>query len=264
MQISMLKASLALSLLSIFPLGFAQTELKGSPEDLRKFLHPQAQTVTLIDRAEKKAYSDKAIIHLVLTTEGKILSESLALNNSIREKVRSDLIARGINAKEIKNAKFTSMPQYGLFSKKPAVYKVINRISVTIFEEADLRNVAQVADAHAEVEMAKTEFEHTQKDLFEQQIKEEVLKKINNQKVFYEKSLNVQLVPVSFREARVHRQPTSGARAVQDVEEIIVTGIRASGSAKYAPEPPSEPSFDEVVYSAELIVDYQVINKTQN
>lgn len=264
MHFNRIKVGLTLSLIMSMPMSFAQTELKGSPEDLRKFLHPQAQLVTLSDKVEKKAYSDKAIIHLVITTEGKTLSESLTHNNTVREKVRTDLIAKGINEKDIKNAKFTSTPEYGLFSKKPSTYKVINRISVSIFAEADLRNLALVADSHAEVELAKTEFEHTEKDAFEQQVKYEVLKKINKQKEFYEKSLNVQLVPVTFRDTRVNRQPTAGARAVYEVEEVIVTGIRASASDKYHAEAPSEPSFDELVYSAELVVDYQVINKSAN
>lgn len=123
----------------------------------------------------------------------------------------------------------------------------------------DLRNVAQVADSYSEVELARTEFEHTQKDQFEQQVKEDALQKINNQKTYYEKSLGVKLIPVSFRDARIQQQPTTGADAV---EEIIVTGMRASVSSKYEVAEKLKPSFDEVVYKAELSVDYQVVNKT--
>lgn len=254
-----MKSIILLCLFNFSSLVLAQTELKGSPEDLRKFLHPQAQLITLQDKAEKTAYSDKAIIHLVVTTEAKTMSESLVLNNNVREKVARDLIAAGISSKEIKNAKFTSTPQYGLFSKKPAVYKVVNRISISIFEEKDLRNVAQVADSYDEVELAKTEFEHTQKDLFEQQVKEDVLRKIDNQKQYYEKSLGVQLIPVSFRDTRFQQRPTMGAIAV---EEVIVTGLRESISSKYDSTEKAEPSFDEVIYQAELAVDYQIVNKT--
>ena len=254
-----MKLIILLCLLSCSSLVAAQTELKGSPEDLRKFLHPQAQLVTLKEKAEKTAYSDKAIIHLVVTTEAKSLSESLAINNNIREKTTRDLIAKGISAKEIKNAKFTSTPQYGLFGKKPAVYEVVNRISVAIFEEVDLRNVAQVADSYDEVELARTEFEHTQKDQFEQQVKEDALQKINNQKAYYEKSLGVKLIPVSFRDSQIQHQPTAGASAV---EEVVVTGMRASVGSKYEVASKTRPSFDEVVYKAELSVDYQVVNKT--
>jgi len=254
-----MKPIILLCLLSFSSLVGAETELKGSPDDLRKFLHPQAQLITLNEKAEKTAYSDKAIIHLVVTTEAKTLSESLAINNNIREKTTRDLIAKGISAKEIKNAKFTSTPQYGLFGKKPAVYEVVNRISVSIFEEVDLRNVAQVADSYDEVELARTEFEHTQKDQFEQQVKEDALQKINNQKAYYEKSLGVKLIPVSFRDAKIQQQPTAGASAV---EEVIVIGMRESVSSKYEVAEKTSSSFDEIVYKAELSVDYQVINNT--
>lgn len=257
-----MKKLASIGLLSLSCAALAQPELKGNPEDLRQFLHPQASLITLQDKAQKTAYSDKAVIHLVVTSEGKTLSESLEQNNQVREKTTKDLIARGIKAEEIKNAKFTSTPEYGLFGKKPASYTVVNRISVSIFEEADLRSVAQVADTYEEVELAKTEFEHTRKDQFEQQVKEEVLQKIINQKSYYEKSLGVQLIPVSFRDARVQQRPTAGASAVDEVEEVVVNGIRASFGSKYDSTPMPAPSFDEVVYTAELSVDYKVVSKT--
>ncbi len=260
MELSM-KKIVSVCLLGFSGIAFAQTELKGSPDDLRKFLHPQEQIITLQDKAEKTAYSDKAIIHLVVTSEAKTLSESLTLNNDIRERASRDLIAKGISAKEIKNAKFTSTPQYGLFGKKPASYKVVNRISVNIYDEANLRSVAQVADNYDEVDLAKTEFEHTQKAEFELKVKEDVLQKINNQKSYYEKSLGVELIPIGFRDTRIQQYPTAGARAVDEVEEVVVTGMRASLGGKYLESEEPDPSFDEIVYRAELSVDYKIINK---
>ncbi|PUA27793.1 MAG: hypothetical protein B0W54_14775 [Cellvibrio sp. 79] len=257
-----MKRIIPLLLTSIACASHGQTELKGNPDDLRSFLHPKEQVVTILEQAEKTAYSDKAIIHLVVTTEAKTLSESLSLNNTIREKVGSDLIAKGIQRDDIKNAQFTSTPQYGFFGKKPSTYKVVNRISVTIFEESSLRAVAQVADQYEEVDLSKTTFEHTKKEAFEQQVKEDVLKKVIQQKTFYEKSLGVQLQPIGFRDAKVRERATQGAMAVEGVEEIIVTGMRASlGSSKDYEEEKAEPSFDEVVYQAELSVDYKIINK---
>lgn len=253
---------LGLGLLGVSGLAYAQTELKGNPEELRNFLHPKEQVVTISDRAEKTAYSDKAVIHLVVTSEAKSLSESLALNNNIREQVGRDLIAKGIQGSDIKNAQFTSTPQYGFFGKKPSTYKVVNRISVTIFAEASLRAVAQVADQYDEVDLAKTTFEHTRKESFEQQVKEDVLQKVIKQKSFYEKSLGVQLQPIGFRDAHVRERATQGAMAVENVEEVIVTGAHAGfSSAKDYVEQEPEPSFDEVIYEAELSVDYKIINK---
>lgn len=257
-----MKKMIPLYLLGISSLTFAQTELKGNPEELRNFLHPKEQVVTISERAEKTAYSDKAVIHLVVTTEAKSLSESLTLNNSIREKVGRDLIAEGIQSNDIKNAQFTSTPQYGFFGKKPSTYKVVNRISVTLFEEVGLRSVAQVADKYNEVDLSKTTFEHTKKEIFEQQVKEDVLQKVIKQKTFYEKSLGLQLQPVGFRDAKVRERATQGALAVEGVEEVIVTGMRAgfSSAKDYEVQEP-EPSFDEVIYEAELSVDYKIVNK---
>ncbi len=94
-------------------------------------------------------------------------------------------------------------------------------------------------------------------------MKEDVLQKVNKQKAFYEKSLGVQLQPIGFRDAKVKERATQGAMAVDEVEEVIVTGARAGfSSAKDYAEPPPEPSFDEVIYEAELSVDYKIVNKS--
>ena len=67
-----LAASLLLLLLPVA--AHSQPELKGSPEELRHFLHPTERTVSIQGQAEEKAYSDQAIISLVITTEDRLLS----------------------------------------------------------------------------------------------------------------------------------------------------------------------------------------------
>ena len=74
----MKKILLLVSLLTASFALHAQPELKGSPEELRHFLHPSERIVSLHGQAEEKAYSDRAIISLVITTEDKLLSNSIA------------------------------------------------------------------------------------------------------------------------------------------------------------------------------------------
>ena len=68
-------------LFCILPFGaLAEPELKGSPDVLRQFLHPSENIVTLSAEAEEKAYSDRAIISLVVTSLDEQLSASISKN----------------------------------------------------------------------------------------------------------------------------------------------------------------------------------------
>jgi hypothetical protein len=89
------------------------------------------------------------------------------------------------------------------------------------------------------------------------------------QKALYEKSLGVTLTPVSFRDNRLWVKGTQGA---QMLKEVVVTATKRNRSYNdsaadfaQAVAPKSvESSFDEIVYSAEIFVDFSTVtNKTQ-
>jgi uncharacterized protein YggE len=168
------------------PLGaLAQPELKGSPNELRQFLHPHDKIVTLSAEAEEKAYSDRAIISLVITSEDKQLSTSISNNIALRESISQQLVTAGINPEHIKSSKFSTSPQYGWFGKKPDSYKVVNRMAVTITEESQLKSIASVADSKEEIELSDIAFEHSKKDAYKSQVKKLALEKIMKQKALY-------------------------------------------------------------------------------
>lgn len=240
--------------------ALAQTELKGSPEALREFLHPDGKSVTLRGHAEKTAFADKAVVSLVVSNEAKTLSEAMDANSELREKIIRQLIDKGIAKDQINNAKFSSSPQYGWFGKKPSSFKVVNRIAVNVFSEAALKDIARVADLYDEASLGATNFEHTQRADFEAAVKKEALANILQQKSFYEQSLGVRLIPLSFREGTVGINATAGAG---EVEEVVVTGMRVGASSyKDDSDYRRDPSFDELKYTANVEVDYQV-DKTQ-
>mgnify|MGYP006129407289 FL=1 len=249
--------------------AFAQPELKGSPNELRHFLHPNDKIITLSAEAEEKAYSDRAIISLVITSEDKQLSTSISNNIAIRESISRQLVSSGLNPDYIKSSKFSTSPQYGWFGKKPDSYKVVNRMAVTITEESQLRTIATVTDSKEEVELSDIAFEHSQKDAYKSRVKQLALEKVMKQKSIYESSLGVVLTPVSFRDNRLWVKGTQGAEML---EEIVVTASKRSRSYSdksvshmQAPAPRSvESSFDEIVYTAEIFVDFSAVsNKTQ-
>lgn len=243
------------------PALFANPELKGNPDELRQFLHPKGKIVSIYAESEEKAYSDKAIISLVITTEDKKLSDSLSKNSKLRESITKQLVESGIDQASIKSSKFSTSPQYGWFGKKPNSYKVVNRMAVSITEENQLKEIAAVADDKEEVELSDTAFEHTKKDETEAMVKMQALAKVMIQKEFYEKALGIKLIPIGFRKANVGHSATRGAMML---EEVVVTARKRSSSSQDAPmsisayDSNAESSFDEVKYEAGIYVDFKI------
>ena len=247
-------------------MAYANPELKGHPEELRQFLHPEGRIVSIYASAEEKAYADKAIISLVITTEDKNLSDSISKNRKLREVITERLVGSGINQGNIKSSNFSTSPQYGWFGNKPDSYKVVNRMAISITEENQLKEIAAVADRHGQVEFSDTTFEHSRKDEVEARVKEQALAKVMKQKEFYEKALGIKLVPVGFREDSARPRATRGALAL---EERVLTDRKLSSSSQdflagiSSHDSAAEPSFDEVKYQAGISVDFKIEGDAQ-
>jgi uncharacterized protein YggE len=255
----MKKIIVSLLLLTLPYVATAQPELKGSPEELRGFLHPNANIIKISDRAEETAYSDVATVNLIITTDEKLLSAAMKRNSVLRANIGKELVAVGIKPIDIKNSKFSSSPEYGWFGKKPESYKVINRLAIRVSEESQLEKIAEISDKHPESTLSGVSFEHSKKDEFTAMVKERALQKVLTKKAYYEKSLGVKLVPVSFGESDVGPQATDAANMV---EEVVVTGMRQGGSSyslkrEASPSRPTS-SFDEVKYQAIIWADFRV------
>jgi uncharacterized protein YggE len=255
-----MKTLIIFLLLCTSSFALAKPELKGSPEELRQFLHPSERIVSLHGQAQEKAYSDRAIISLVITSEGRQLSNAIAANSSLREFITNQLTSEGIESSSIKSSKFSTSPQYGWFGKKPDSYKVVNRMAITISEESQLKAIASVADSKAEVELSDTSFEHSRADEYKNKVKKLALEKAMKQKTFYESNLGVSLTPVGFRNSQIRFRGTQGAEML---EEIVVTASRRSAGKLQdmtlsRPAQKPAPSFDEIQYEAEIYIDFKI------
>lgn len=234
-------------------------ELKGTPQELRGFLHPADKVVTISGQAEEKAYSDVAIVSLVVTTEDKLLSNAISLNTSLRAKITQSLLAAGVNKNSIKSSKFSSSPQYGWFGKKPTSFKIVNRMAISIADETHLKDIAVISDQYQEIDLSDTEFEHSAKDEYSQKVKAKALDKVLKQKTFYEKTLGLKLTAIGIRDSNIRQMATRGARVL---EGAIVSRSRDendsySSIAKFKEQAPST-SFDEVKYEADITVDFKI------
>jgi uncharacterized protein YggE len=240
--------------------ALSKPELKGSPEELRQFLHPSERIVSLHGQAEEKAYSDRAIISLVITSEDKQLSNSIAANSNLREFIIGQLTSAGIESDSIKSSKFSTSPQYGWFGKKPDSYKVVNRMAITITDESQLKTIASVADSKEQIELSDTSFEHSEADDYKNKVKKLALEKAMVQKAFYESSLGVTLTPVGFRNSQIRFRGTQGARMLDDI--VVTASRRGSGKIQEMslsqPVQQQAPSFDEIEYEAEIYIDFKI------
>lgn len=243
------------------PIAQAQTELKGSPEELRNFLHPRENIISLSASAEETAYSDEATLSLVVTTEEKALAQSIEKNAALRDSIRATLLKSGIKVEDINNSKFSSSPQYGWFGKKPSSFEVVNRVAIKITTEEQLKTVAKLADEHEEIILGGTEFKHSAKEEFEKKVKEEALNKILAEQKVYESKLGVKLTPVAFYDQPIQFAATRGAF---EIEEVVVQRRQKSNDSyaaeAFASSPVSQQaiSFDEVTYRANIRVEFKV------
>lgn len=256
------KYILLLAILPLSPLMIARAEpeLKGSPEQLRQFLHPHARTTSLYAEAERKAYSDRAIVSLEIKTEADELALALERNTHLRRDIQTRLQNAGVKSENIKGAKFASSPQYGWFGRKLDSYKVSTRLVITTSDEKHLRLLAAIADDSKDIQLVATEFEHSEKERFEAEVKSEALKKVLAQKALYEQQLNVTLKPVNFHEGRIILEPTHVARQRRQ-EKLILTQTKQTSSLYDSDSAPSVPEgFDEVRYHTTMTVEFEIIN----
>ncbi len=233
-------------------------ELKGTPQDLRGLLYPTDNIVTIHGSAEETAYSDRAVVSLVVTTEEKQLADAIAGNSALREKLNRSLGAAGIPRDAMKNSRFSSSPQYSWLGKTPSRYKVINRVAVTIEDEDQLETIARLADQNREVELSDTAFEHSKELEYIKKVKSLALARIMDQKADYEQVLGVKLSPIGIRTSNIGHRATRGAMAL---EEVVVTGVHTERDdyASRSQEPSLRASsFDEIQYEADLSVDFKI------
>ena len=256
-----LAAAAAASLSSFSQTSQAQAQLSGTPDELREFLHPRPNTVNINGEAELTAYKDVAKISLMVTTEERTLSRAMEVNQALRLELIQDFLAAGIPQEDINNSKFSSSPQFGLFGRNPNSFEVSARMEVEVSSEEHLQLLAAAADEHDEVDFESTEFEHSEEDAFEQQVKETALQDVMAQKAYYESSLGLELKAVNFFYGGIRQMSRAMPRAAMAQEMMLdASGGRANTSAAIS-APAVAPTFDEVEYQTNITVVFEIINE---
>ncbi len=244
----------ALTLVTSVALG--QPQLSGSPDELRGFLYPRANTVNITGEGELTAYKDVAKVSLLVSTEERSLNRAMTANQQLRLEIITDLIAAGIDESDINNSKFSSSPQFGLFGRNPNAFEVTARMEVNVSSEEHLQLLATAADNNEEVKFESTAYEHSLEDEFEDQVRALAMEDVMAQKTYYENSLGLELKAVNFFYGGIRQmsrvQPMMAART----EMAADASISLSASAA----PAIAPTFDEVDYQTSLTVVFEIVD----
>jgi len=255
-----LAAAAAASLSGFSHSSLAQAQLSGTPEELREFLHPRPNTVNINGEGELTAYKDVAKISLLVTSDERSLSRAMEVNQELRLELIQEFVAAGIPLESINNSKFSSSPQFGLFGRNPNSFEVSARMEIQVSSEEHLQLLAAAADQNDEVEFESTEFEHSEEDAFEDQVREMALQDVMAQKAYYESNLGLELKAINFFYGGIRQMSRAMPMAAMSQEMSMDANTRGSTSVTLA-APAVAPTFDEVEYQTNINVVFEIVDE---
>jgi len=242
----------------------AEPEIKGTAAELTAHLSAVPRTVLLSGESEVKVPSDRALISLAVITEHRSLQEASRANQELRSRMIKALDGQGIPATRIQASRFSSTPKYGVFGEKAKSYRVENVVKITAQDEKEFQAVAHLVDNHAEVRYESIEFEHSDKEGLKQRALHQAIDKATEKQRLYEAKLGVKLTVKGFEEGR--SQSAGPARRGLYAESSYnkggsITALRAGSPIPEAVTEELPTSFAELVFKAQVAVEYSVTAK---
>lgn len=197
-----------LSLIILSPVfAHAEPEIKGTPNELFNYLTRLPKEVTITGVAHIKIQSESGVARIGIRTENPKLQIALENNQTLRNKIIAKLINQGVAKSNIKGTKFSSIPEYGYFSKKPSNYIVENVLNISIQKEAELQKLAAIVDEYKQVFYQGFELKEQAKEQIRQQLSKKALADAKARKKIYEDDLSIVLKPIAFEESFSFEKP---------------------------------------------------------
>jgi uncharacterized protein YggE len=243
-----MKRLLVVVLISITGIVNAEPIIKGTASELRGHLEGVTEVVNIEGSAISKVSSDKAVIKLLILTEAPTLAQALVANSKLRKRVRTQLASSGIEESSIKDYKFSSTPDFGLFSDQPKSYKVDNILSVEVASEEQMVKVASIADREKSIRYISSSAEVGDSETIRADLLKKALSNAKRKASFYESELGVKLKVVSFSET-----------SFNSIEPQEVPG-RRDKRAIYSSAAPSEAQFGYSKFIMSVTVKYRVVS----
>ena len=231
--------------------AYAEPRIEGTVSELKKyFLSKNVKTVVLEATAYNKISYKKAVIKLLVKTENKKLASALDSNSAIRNRIKKMLISSGINKGNIKESKFSSTPEYGIFGDEPDSYKVENTLSIVVNTEQQMIKVAAISDKEKGVRYVSSKPEIGDHSQIRSGLIKKVLAKINDKALIYQNNLKIKLIPESFNEV-----------SFNVIETQQTPRLQKSKFSSYSSDQVGISNFGETKFSITLRVTYRVSRK---
>ncbi len=251
-----MKKLLSILLVVLSQLVAASPEIKGNPEEIERYLNGIPKIIAITDQADKVVSANKARIRLAVETEAKALADALGQNRNIRMAIRKKLAEIGIKAGEINESKFSSTPEYGIFSDMPKSYKVNNTLSVLVDSEDQMIEVANISDLDKHVRYLSSKPEIENKENVYKGLSEKVLQKVKAKAEIYQQQLGIKLIPVYLAENAVRRLNQEQFQDKLSQRGSFQKSIVSSGGS-YAGDS-AVTSFGETKLSLSMTIQYKV------
>ena len=223
--------------------AMAAPEIKGSPDELQAYLTAIPKVISISASAEKVLVSSEALMTLSVKTEAKKISEALQTNYDIRANLRKALIELGIKESNISESKYSSTPEYGMFSDEPKSYTVSNVVSVKLMSEEQMIAVSEVADNNDKIRYLSTKATLLEKEKIRAELVSKAMTSVKAKASIYEDELNVKLVAVEVNEV---------------VQNFIANSPRYNKSSKILSSAGIGGVFESKELSLDLTVKYQL------
>lgn len=247
----MKKLLLIFSLLAL-SYGYASPEIKGTPEELEQYLTSIPKIITINGNSERVVISKSAKVKLLVETESNLLSEALKNNFNIRKAAKKNIEKLGINKNMISESKFSSTPEYGLFSDTPKSYLVKNIISIVVTSEEQLISLANISDTNDKIRYLSAKPMIANKSKINTELLNEAINLAKEKAVMYESSLGVKLVPIFFGDTMDNISEQTKVGNNHSYKKSIVS---STVTTKFSN------SFGEEKIIVSVLVNYKVLSK---
>jgi uncharacterized protein len=257
----MLKVIATASVCLIAITGLSEPEIKGTASELAQFLGDMPRTVAIAGEAQVRTPAQRAVLILKVVTENKSLQEAMRVNADVRRKVADQLRKRGITNERIQASKFSSTPQYGIFTDKVRSYRIEHALRIAVQDERELQNASGAIDLFPEVQFAGVEYDYADKEAVKTQAALQAFDHAERRRALYEEKFGLELVPVAFHSGELlrddsgvppHYNPSVAARPYSPGLSRSAPGAAAQDVHE------SVSSFGELVCTAKVTVEYHV------